>query len=214
MREVGEVLRSASDTTVPPATLGGLAGTIISRTRAERDQSWRGVFRRATEDWHWFLVGAGSVTATFVCTSLLSMLLTFGPKPEREDSLAGLMADLSRPSGCMFLVGSVTDEEDVTLLSMDDNCHLSSMLAASLVLEAGSGVVREADLVNAVVATLNRSGRFVLLENMAPEDRRRTELWLDQLLKVRLPQPVTSPAETLDVDVHQVRMFTNVTAKL
>jgi hypothetical protein len=88
------------------------------------------------------------------------------------------------------------------------------MLAASLVLEAGSGVVREADLVNAVVATLNRSGRFVLLENMAPEDRRRTELWLDQLLKVRLPQPVTSPAETLDVDVHQVRMFTNVTAKL
>src|SRR5690242_17410750 len=95
LRDVSNALRAAAHADPVPRGLDGLAAGVISRTRAESAASWRGVLSRAREDWHWILVGGGSVGATFACAAMLSSLLAFGPKPAREDSLAAFITDLT-----------------------------------------------------------------------------------------------------------------------
>jgi anti-sigma factor RsiW len=58
LRRLGDLVRVSASVDTPGA-LDGLASTIVSRSRAEAEQSWRGVLRRASEDWHWVVVGAG-----------------------------------------------------------------------------------------------------------------------------------------------------------
>src|SRR5262249_22269688 len=53
LRALGDELRLASDGGAASADdLGGLAGGVISRVRAERSQSWRAAMSRAVQDWH------------------------------------------------------------------------------------------------------------------------------------------------------------------
>src|ERR1700741_3049790 len=65
LRSIGEKIRATVPAESVPAELEGLASTVISRTRAESAESWPGIFRRAQEDWHWVIVGAGAIAATF-----------------------------------------------------------------------------------------------------------------------------------------------------
>ena len=64
--------------------LAGLASGVISRTRAEAAESWQGIFRRATGDRHWLLVGSGALSATFLTGLFTTALLAFGPEPEAQ----------------------------------------------------------------------------------------------------------------------------------
>src|SRR5262245_21091579 len=82
LRGLGDRLRAEAPDDPDPRIFAGLAGTIISRTRAEDAASWLSFFQRAREDWHWLLVGAGSVAATFVSTMVMSVLLAYGTKAE------------------------------------------------------------------------------------------------------------------------------------
>src|SRR5688572_14098899 len=88
LRSIGDTMRQTIPSESVPLELEGLASTVISRTRAESAESWPGVFRRAQEDWHWVIVGAGAIGATFVSTLVLSAILAFGPKPDRADSIS------------------------------------------------------------------------------------------------------------------------------
>ncbi len=90
---------------VPPE-LDGLASTVISRTRAESAESWPGIFRRAQEDWHWVIVGAGAIAATFVSTLVLSAILAFGPKPDRADSISAFYTNFRTPAGDLYLLAT------------------------------------------------------------------------------------------------------------
>lgn len=86
---VGDALRAtAAEADRFPQDLAGLASGVISRTTAEAAESWQGVFRRATGDRHWLLVGSGALAATFLTGLFTTALLAFGPEPERSDSLA------------------------------------------------------------------------------------------------------------------------------
>ena len=91
LREVGDVAARGG--------LGGGGGAADARPRGRRGlaesprrnrQSWRGAFRRGVDDWHWVIVGGGSVAATFVSVVFAAALLLFGPVPVREDSLSAL----------------------------------------------------------------------------------------------------------------------------
>ena len=73
IRGLGDGLRAAASGFSMPPALAGLADGVISRVRAEAAQSWRGVFSRAIEDWHWAVVGLGSLAAT--TTNLLFVSL-------------------------------------------------------------------------------------------------------------------------------------------
>src|SRR6185295_11458283 len=65
-RTVGGMIReSASEWRLVPQP-AGLASGVVTRVRAESAISWRAVFNRAVEDWHWVIVGGGAVTLTFV----------------------------------------------------------------------------------------------------------------------------------------------------
>jgi anti-sigma factor RsiW len=101
--ELGEVLRTGAGTSDPePGAFDGLAGGVISRVRAERAQSWHGFLDRCMDDWHYAIVGAGAVTAAFISIAFVSAKRS-SPAPERDDSLAALIANLNSPAGTLFV---------------------------------------------------------------------------------------------------------------
>jgi anti-sigma factor RsiW len=107
VRSLGDLLRAAAEST-PVQDLGGLAGGVISRIRAERAQSWRALLERAVDGWHWFLVGGGSCSAAAMSILFVSALLQFGPAPERDDSLSALLQNrnwhvVEAPVGQMYV---------------------------------------------------------------------------------------------------------------
>jgi anti-sigma factor RsiW len=108
VRQIGELLRTSAEGKVEDlSALAGLAGTVVTRTRAEGAQSWGGLVRRAGEDWHWVLVGAGSLAATLIVTIIASAVLAFGPKPQREESLAAIVTELALPTPSGYLFADV-----------------------------------------------------------------------------------------------------------
>src|SRR6187397_3026103 len=66
IQSLGQWLRRASMTVAEPRNVDALAASVVSRLRAEESQSWSARAGRAFGDWHWALVGAGSLAAAFV----------------------------------------------------------------------------------------------------------------------------------------------------
>jgi hypothetical protein len=213
LRGLGDELRAASHTHVLPPGLDGLAGTVTSRSRAEAAQSWRAVFQRAREDWHWVIVGAGSVAATFFCTVALSALLAFGPSSARDDSLAAMMSNLDSPAGMLFLYATPDGTNDPLLLQVDNGGPAAPRVVAALAARSGDNQVSEAELVSDLAALMTRQGRVVSLDAMTPAERQRAEHLLEQITRLRMAEWI--PNSTTAFNVHQVRLVTStsVTAK-
>ena|SRR6186713_471718 len=210
---LGDVLRGAVAEDLPTPEMAGLASGVFSRIGAESAQSWRGLAARAADGWHWAIVGGGSVAATFVTTAFVAFILAFGPKPEREDSLAALISNLGRPPGMLFLYATPGgDGGDSVLMQVDNGEPAASILTAALATPIGFRPQTEAELVGALANALTRKGRVVNLYLMTPEDRRYTESLLDEINRLRFTEPLTVGAA---VAVHQVRLVTStgVTAK-
>lgn len=123
VRGVGEILRG--DQTVEPdlTVLAGLADGVVSRVRAEDRESWRGKFERATDDLHWILVGAGSITSAFL-TALSVTVVMQSAVVQRNDSLASVlnnMTDLPPQLGRATIVpASVAPDSIVGANGQDD----------------------------------------------------------------------------------------------
>lgn len=104
LRMVRDALRATADTTpdeqATPARveahLNGMAAAVISRVKAERQQSLPVRVARAFEDMHLVWAALAATTATATCAAVVAGVLYFAPK-ERDDSLAGLMAALAAP---------------------------------------------------------------------------------------------------------------------
>jgi hypothetical protein len=75
----------------------GLQPGVISRMRAEHNESWAARAQRFIDDVHLVWIGLASATATIVLTG--SILSIVHAVPGRADSLAGVFAMLSAPSG-------------------------------------------------------------------------------------------------------------------
>jgi hypothetical protein len=163
---VGELLRGSSASEVP-YELSGLAAGVISRTRAEAALSWQGRISRACEDWHWFVVGGGSVAATFVSTLLLSAILAFGPEPERHDSVAGFY--VSDPAGA---------ERDIRLLGANRSGSGSMPF---------SSTGTEVDAVGQLAWASWRPGSN--RSALDPANRLIQEALLDEIVRMRLDAP-------------------------
>ena len=203
LRDLGAGLRTAAaDQPVP--TLAGLASGVIGRVRAERAQSWRAMFERGVADWHWVFVGAGSVLATTITTSVVWLVLWFGPAPGREDSLAALMNNLTTSPGSMFLVVSPKgDARHVTLMQVSDSAS-----------RRGSATMRmsERDLVDALAHGLARAGWLAQLHSMKAADREYVEGLLDDISRPHVAEPARFSPE---ITVRQLHLITetSVTAK-
>jgi hypothetical protein len=81
----------------PADDWAGLQGAVISRMRAEEQESWSARAQRFIDDVHLVWIGLASATATIVVAgSILTIMQTL---PFRNDSLAAVFAMLSAPSG-------------------------------------------------------------------------------------------------------------------
>jgi anti-sigma factor RsiW len=204
---LGEDLRLAAVEREPwLPTLEGLASSVTSRIRAESAQSWRARLTAACDDWHWAIVGGGSIAATFVSTVLVSMILAFGPAPEREDSLSALMANLGEPAGMLFVCATPTGTtQDARLVQIDNGRPAASRMTAAL---AGMACpVPGSDVTDKLAAAVTAaSGHAVSLEAMHPAQRRYIEGLLSEIRMRAMQPPVMSRA----VDVHEVRLLTGM----
>jgi anti-sigma factor RsiW len=208
LEQIGRSLRRVTPTDVPLAALDGLAADVLSRVNAESAVSWRATLRRGVDDWHWAIVGGGALVATFVSTSLLSVMLAFGPAPQREDSLSALTTDLSSPAGFLFVFASPTGDagQDVEMLQVANGRPAAPRLVSDLVVSREHGSVTEAELVERFQQVVTRNGRVVSLESLEGERRMVAEALLDELTRLRSRQP---GSRVRSFQVHEMRLVTS-----
>ena len=96
IRAVGEALRLAA-TRGPADDWAGLQSGVISRMRAERQESWAARGQRFIDDVHLVWIGLASATATLVLAG--SILSIVHAVPDRDDSLAAVFAVLGAKAG-------------------------------------------------------------------------------------------------------------------
>jgi len=192
MGAVGEALRSGSPHIERVADLGGLAGNVVSLSRAESDGSWHARLMRACDDWHWPLVAGGSMAATCLSTVLVSVILSVGPGPERDDSLAGLIADLVAPPSPLYVFASSARSGDEAVWMQLDNGRpdvAGVPFPQAWPSTAAYQEPTEADVVQELAETVTHRGRVQSLDSMRQADRPKVEALLDSLTRRRDVRP-------------------------
>ena len=209
MRRVGELLRTVAALEPLPTGLEGLAGGVVSRTSAERAQSWRALLARGVEDWHWFLVGFGSVTAAFASIAFVSAVLQFGPRPEREDSVSRLLSNRDWQVNSQLGGGSlytwatpVRDAQWRIMLTARERAAAAD--AASHPIDSLAGLTTEGDFVGALGETLTHSGEPINVQAMDAGVRRHAEALLTRLTMLKEPQRDASGGS-----VYRMQLVTN-----
>jgi len=216
MQRTGEMLRHAVR---PEASgdLAGLASSVVSRITAERAQSWKAMFGRAVEDWHWFLVGFGSVTAAFISITLVSAMLHFGPAPEREDSVAALLSNkdwtvVNSADGSIYVWATpVRPAEWRIVLTSRERAEAAAETPAAI-----AALATEQDIAGALGEALTGSGP-IDLKAMAPGVRSHAEALFGRLKNLQNARTTSAPFGQGDQRslVYRLQFVTNteVTAK-
>ena len=94
-------LRDALRVAVAPGPVDdwtGLQPGVISRMKAEEQESWAACAGRLLDDLHLVWIGLASTAATFLCGAIVLGMLHFA-SPERDDSLAAVITVVSAPYG-------------------------------------------------------------------------------------------------------------------
>lgn len=151
--EVGAAVRLAASP-APREEWTGLQSGVIGRMRAEQHESWTARVSRMFDDMHLVWIGLASTAATFVCGAAVLGMLNFA-SPERDDSLAAIIAVMAAPSG---------SDLNPMSLSLDDRIHAPSVPEDGFVNEtleqAGSG----REMMLAFSAVITREGKISGLE--------------------------------------------------
>ena len=91
VQDLGDALRLAAAPS-PSDDWAGLRAGVISRMRAEANESWTARARRFVDDVHLVWIGLASAAATVVCAGTVLSMLQVAPQPVRADSLATMLA--------------------------------------------------------------------------------------------------------------------------
>lgn len=141
--EIGTLLRRGVASESEDQPLAGLAATVVSRVKAEREQSLRGWTERVFEDMHFVWAGLGAAGATVACVAIVFGIFYYATR-ERPDSLRGVMAAMSIPAGSnenplqvdgRMLMPSATDGDAFPEAVLPDEDESVFALAASLTRE-------------------------------------------------------------------------------
>lgn len=97
LEDLGGVIREAA-APGPADDWTGLQPGVISRMRAEAHESLVACMGRMFDDMHLVWIGLAATAGTLVCGAIVLGMLHFA-SPEREDSLAAMIAIVSAPSG-------------------------------------------------------------------------------------------------------------------
>lgn len=174
--EVGDALRMAA-APGPPDEWTGLRPGVISRMRAEADESWTARVRRAFDDLHLVWIGLASTAATFVCAGTVLSMLHFA-SPERQDSLAAAIAVQAAPYGSDLNPARL--DARISVPSVPENGVVYATLESSDV---------KGELFLPLSAVLTREGRFsglALLHNNEEYDPQTVKELVAALSRGRL----------------------------
>ncbi len=155
--EIGEALRFGAALLHGEAEdLAGLEPGVISRMNAENAESWSARFGRTFEDLHLVWIGLSSAMATVLCGAVALGCLHFAA-PERDDSLAGIIAAMA--SSKANLVRQIPAD------TYDD-----------LVANALVRTMSDDEVVSALAASVTREGRLIDPRAIGDRDRRELDL--------------------------------------
>lgn len=152
---IGALLRRGYGGEAERQLVAGLAATVVSRVKAEREQSLRGWSERAFEDMHFVWAGLGAAGATLACLAIVFGIFYYATR-ERPDSLGGVMAAMSIPAG-----------SNENPLQVDGRIALPSATDGDAFPEAV--LPDEDESVFALAASLTREGRIANLELLHAE---------------------------------------------
>jgi len=191
VQNIGTLLRTAAREATALPAMNGLASGVVARIRAEAAYSWRAVIGRGFDDWHWFIVGGGTVAATFVSMLLATALLVFGSAPVQQDSLAGLMSSLETQSGTLLV--EVGGANSGPVMEVDSG--------ASKVIVRPTGLgLSEPELVSLFMNLIvSKAGRIVSLAEMPAGERRNAEALLQSIADYREGRAGPNARGRLDV---------------
>jgi hypothetical protein len=206
---VGESVRGAlgmNPVTVP----AGLASGVVARVRAESALSWRAMFNRAVEDWHWAIVGGGALSATFASALFCSALLVFGTAAPQADSLSAMGTRMLKSAGVMYAEVAVPGQPDLMLVQLATSAAPSEPYPSVFSRDRDD---EERLMVNELAATLAGSGGSVDVTSMSANARKKTEWLINNILRLRSGEPAVGPYGALRV--YRLHLITNteVTAK-
>jgi hypothetical protein len=214
IREVGEALRtSAIALPINHVNLQGLASGIISRTRAEDAQSWRAVVGRASEDWHWAFVAAGSLISAVASILLVAAICGLGPKPDREDSLAAMLTNLRTPAGTLFIIAAPAGPDQAPMLLQFDSGETGSP-AEPAAIPAGFFSPNGSDLaLELSQAVVGPDGRLSDLRTLSRPRREEAEALLDKIQLLGVAPPVSWSGRRISIQKLGFVTNTNVSGK-
>ena len=173
LQRVGAALRAAA-APAPSDDWTGLRSSVISRMRAEAHESWTARAGRAFDDLHLVWIGLASTVATIVCSGVVLSMLHFA-SPERQDSLAAVIAVMAAPSG-----------SDLNPARLDGRIRVPSVPENGVVYAALESSAMEGDLVVPLSAIVTREGRVSGLEILNKDQDLREAALVDKLSRGRL----------------------------
>jgi hypothetical protein len=139
---------------------------------------------------HWVLVGTGAVAATFVSTVVLSVMLAFGPKPDRADSLSALIESPKPSAGMLFLWATPVGSDRDFLVPVNDGGPAVSSAVFAFATRVADRSTSEAALVDALQEAVTERGQTLALQRMNPERRVYTEALLEEISRFRTTGPM------------------------
>lgn len=162
MSEIGEGLRwMAADTAEGwHRELAGLPSGVVSRLKAEHDESLLSRVGRLFEDMHFVCAAGGATMATLACGVIIFGLLLTAAR-ERPDSLAGVLAGLATS-------GSNENPMDARLAAVPRADGAGDMVMPAAVFSHGRD---DDDAVLALSAVVTREGMISNVELLGPDDR-------------------------------------------
>ena len=149
LRELQNVSRALRLAAAPPPSddWTGVRSGVISRMRAEAHESFTARARRGFDNLHLVWIAAAATAATCFCAGTVLSMLHFA-SPERQDSLAAVIAVMAGPSG-----------SELSLARLD--VPVPAPVPANRILYATleNATTDEADLVLPLSAIVTREGR-------------------------------------------------------
>jgi hypothetical protein len=173
LQNIGDALRAAA-APAPSDDWTGLRSSVISRMRAEAHESWTARTGRAFDDLHLVWIALAATVATLVCSGVVLSMLHFA-SPERQDSLAAVIAVMAAPSG-----------SDLNPARLDSRIRVPSVPENGLVYAALESSATEGDLVVPLSAIVTREGRVSGLELLTNRQDLREVALVDKLSRGRL----------------------------
>lgn len=200
LQQLGDTLRLAA-APGPTDDWAGLAPGVISRMRAEANESLSARTHRLFEDLHLVWIALASTAATFLCGAAVAGMLHFASE-ERKDSMAAVIAVMAAPVGSDL---NPMRHGRIRVPSLPGDGAVSAALASN---------AYEDEQVLALSAVVTREGRVSGVSVLTDgHDRQQVTDILDAISQVRL-QPAQYGGSPVAVNLVWLLAHTTVKGKL